>query len=176
MKKNLFIWQVVGITFTAVLGTVLHFLYDWTNVTSLATISAVNESTWEHMKLVFVPSFIFAFMQYFWAKNDYPCFWSVKFIGTVLGTLLIPIMFYTLQGAFGTLSAITNIAIFFISIIAQYLTELFLFNKFNCKNLMNWLFIWLLVIILVLFIIFSFAPPKIPLFLDPVSNTYGITK
>lgn len=176
MKKNLFIWQIIGLTFTAVLGTVLHFLYQWTNLKFIATISAVNESTWEHMKLVFVPSLAFAFIQSFWAKDDYECFWFVKLIGILLGTLLIPILFYTLSGSFGHLSAITNISIFFIAIIIEYLTELFLFNRINKNIYLKWISIGILLIIFALFIIFSFYPPKIPLFLDPVTNGYGIQK
>lgn len=175
MKKNLFIWQVVGLTFTAVLGTVLHFLYEWTGLTLIAPFSAVNESTWEHMKLVFIPSLIFATAQSFFA-SEFKSFWLVKLIGILLGTLLIAVLFYTLSGAFGTLSAITNIAIFYASVTAEYFVELILFNNLICKRNLKLISIALLLIILALFIIYTFYPPKIPLFLDPVTNGYGITK
>ena len=176
MRKNLVVWQVAGITFTAVLGTLLHFLYEWTNLSFLAPFSAVNESTWEHMKLVFVPSFMFALFQSFFAKSDYECFWFIKLIGIVVGTLLIPILFYTLGGSFGEPSAIINIGIFFMSIIIEYLFELNLFNNYKCKRKLNEVSISLLFIILLLFIVFSIYPPKIPLFLDPVTKGYGIIK
>ncbi|MBE5756304.1 MAG: hypothetical protein E7342_00725 [Clostridiales bacterium] len=175
MKKNLFIWQMGGLTFTAVLGTILHFLYGWTGLKIFATISAVNESTWEHMKLVFIPSFIFALFQSRFAK-DYKSFWFIKLIGIVIGTIFISILFYTLGGSFGKLSAIVNIAIFFVSVAIGYFTELYLFNKIKGKKWLNFVSIGLLIVILILFIIFSFNPPKIPLFLDPVTNGYGITK
>jgi hypothetical protein len=60
MKKNLFIWQLVGYTFATVLGTILHFLFDWTSAYFFTPIAAVNESTWEHMKILFFPLLIFA--------------------------------------------------------------------------------------------------------------------
>jgi len=167
---------MVGTTFTAVVGTALHFLYQWTRVNFVTVISAVNESTWEHMKLVFIPSFIFAVIQSCVAKKDYECFWVVKLIGILLGTLLIPILFYTLSGAFGTLSAITNVAIFFVAVFVEYLTELFLFNKFSCKSWLKWVSISALLFIFVLFAVFTFYPPKIPLFLDPITNGYGIER
>lgn len=176
MKKNILIWQIAGLTFTAVLGTVLHFLYQWTNLKFFATFSAVNESTWEHMKLVFIPSFIFAIIQSFIAKKEYRCFWLVKLIGILLGTFLIPTLFYTLSGIFGTLSAIVNVSIFFVSIIIEYLIELILFDKINCKVQINTVCLIILIIFLIAFFIFSFYPPKIPLFLDPVTNDYGIIK
>ena len=61
MRKNLFWWQFAGFTFVCLLGSLLHFLYDWTGGSIVvAPISAVNESTWEHMKLFFLPALIFA--------------------------------------------------------------------------------------------------------------------
>lgn len=174
MKKNLFIWQMVGITFTAVLGTILHFLFQWTNIKLFASISAVNESTWEHMKLVFIPSFIFAIVQSFFIKSDYSCFWLVKTIGIILGTILIPTLFYTLSGSFGQLSAITNIAVFFVAIIISYLFEMLLFQRLYCNKTLNLIALFILIIVLILFVLFSFYPPKIPLFLDPVTKDYGI--
>lgn len=176
MKNNLLLWQVGGITFTAVLGTILHFLFEWTGLTILASVSAVNESTWEHMKLVYIPSLIFAIAQSIFAKNEFNCFWLIKLIGTLLGTLLIPILFYTLTGAFGTLSAVTNIAIFFISIIVEYFVELFLFTRLQCNLSFKWISIIILLSIFVLFVVFSYFPLEIPLFLDPLTNRYGITK
>ena len=174
MKKNISIWQVAGMTFTAILGTLLHFLFGWFSIKFIASFSAVNESTWEHMKLLFVPSFIFAIIQSFFAKNDYKCFWLVKLIGIVIGTLLIPILFYTLGGAFGELSAIINISIFFVAVISQYLIEMFLFGKIDCALSVKWVCFIALLLIFVLFVVFTFYPPKIPLFLDPLTSKYGI--
>lgn len=174
MKRSLLLWQVSGLTFSAVLGTLFHFLYDWTGFILFAPFSAVNESTWEHMKLLFVPSFIFAIIQSFFAKNDYKCFWLVKLIGIVIGTLLIPILFYTLGGAFGELSAIINISIFFVAVISQYLIEMFLFGKIDCALSVKWVCFIALLLIFVLFVVFTFYPPKIPLFLDPLTSKYGI--
>lgn len=174
MKKNLIIWQVAGLTSAAILGTLLHFLFQWTNLNFIAPFSAVNESTWEHMKLVFIPSLIFAFVQSFFAKKEYPCFWLIKLIGILVGTLLIPILFYSLSGIFGKLPAVINVLIFFVSIIIEYLLEFFMFNKLSCNINLNILYVSILITILLLFIIFTFYPPKIPLFLDPVTNRYGI--
>ena len=60
-KRSLALWQFGGYVFTSALGTLLHFLYDLTgeNV-AVSFFSAVNESTWEHMKLLFFPMFLFS--------------------------------------------------------------------------------------------------------------------
>ena len=177
MRKNLLIWQVGGLTFTAVIGTILHFLFQWVGIDFFASFSAVNESTWEHMKLVFIPSFIFAIIQSLFVKGEFKGFWLIKLIGIFFGTLLIPILFYTIKGSFGEPSAIVNILIFFLSVGAEYFVELFLFNNINSKlSFVNGISFVILLVVLLLFIVFSFYPPKVPLFLDPVTNKYGIVK
>ena len=56
MGKRLFYWELAGALFTAAMGTLLHFVYDWTGQSPIAApLAAVNESTWEHMKLFITP-------------------------------------------------------------------------------------------------------------------------
>ena len=64
MRKRLLLWEAAGFLIAAAGGTLLHFLYEWSGEQLLAAvISAVNESTWEHMKLLFVPVFLFSVVQ-----------------------------------------------------------------------------------------------------------------
>ncbi len=174
MKKNLWLWQLGGITFVSVLGSIFHFLYGWTGNNRFVTLfSSVNESTWEHMKLLFFPALFFAVFQSFFSKNEFNSFWCVKLIGTCLGLILIPVFFYTLTGIFGKLPDWLNIIIFFLAVGLGFVYETYLFNKnhkINCQKTCVILFL----LIALLFFIFTFAPPKIPLFLDPVTNSYGI--
>ena len=168
------LWQFAGFCITSLLGTLLHYLYDWTGKNPLvALVSGVNESTWEHMKLLYFPLVIFAVVQYFFFK-DRKDYWCVKLVGTLTGLALIPVIFYTYNGAVGKSPDWFNIAIFFISAAAVYFLEYLMFKA--CKLCCNrsCIAFWGLVSISVLFIVFTFAPPKIPLFLDPLTLTYGI--
>ena len=100
MKRNLLMWQFAGFVTTAVCGTLLHFIYDLTNENIMAAaFSAVNESTWEHMKLMYFPMFIFALVQsrFF---GEYKSFWCVKLTGITAGLVMIPVLYYTCSGAF----------------------------------------------------------------------------
>ena len=59
-------WQLFGFAVTALGGTMLHFLYDWLfEAVWIAPFSGINESTWEHMKLLFWPTVLFAAVQSF---------------------------------------------------------------------------------------------------------------
>ena len=48
-NKKILRFQIFSIIFTAILGTILHFTYEWSNGNSfIALFSATNESVWEH--------------------------------------------------------------------------------------------------------------------------------
>lgn len=174
MKRSIGLWQWVGFGVTSLGGTLLHYLYDWLGEAAwIAPISGVNESTWEHMKLLFWPLFIFAIVQsrFFDDRKD---FWCVKLRGTLLGIALIPILFYTYNGAVGESPDWLNIAIFFVSAAVVYIYETRLFNseRLTCKSGKSALAA--LCLIALLFIVFTFFTPQIDIFKDPVTGTYGI--
>ncbi|MBQ2759658.1 MAG: hypothetical protein IJE93_07785 [Clostridia bacterium] len=107
--------------------------------------------------------------------NTYDSFWCVKVIGILTGLILIPVFFYTYLGIFGKSTAWFNILIFFISAAAAYLLETILLKRAVCSSLQS-VCVVLLCVLAVMFAVFTFYPPKIPLFQDPISGTYGIKK
>ncbi len=174
MKRSIGLWQLAGFAITSLGGILLHFLYEWLwEAAWIAPFSGVNESTWEHMKLLFWPTFIFAIIQSFFF-NERGNFWCVKLKGILIGLILIPVLFYTVNGIFGNSPDWINIAIFFISAAIAYIYETRQFNNDTtvCKN--PKLPIALLFSIAVLFVIFTFATPEIGIFKDPLTGTYGI--
>jgi hypothetical protein len=174
MKRSIGLWQLWGFAVTALGGTILHFLYDWLGgAVWVAPFSGVNESTWEHMKLLFWPMLLYAVVQsvYFRDRKD---FWCIKLRGTLLGLALIPVLFYTYNGAIGKSPDWLNIAIFFASAAITYLYETRQFKSEKSRCLYPKLAFALLCAIALLFIIFTFLTPTIGLFKDPLAGTYGI--
>ena len=173
MKRSMGLWQLMGFAVTALGGTLLHFLYDWTDSVLVAPFSGVNESTWEHMKLLFWPMFLYAVVQRFFFR-DREGFWYIKLKGTLIGLVLIPILFYTYNGVIGPSPDWINIAIFFISAAVAYIYETQLFKKeiTSCKA--SRLAFATLCIIASLFVLFTFATPTIGIFKDPLTGSFGI--
>ena len=174
MKQRSILWQAAGFALVTFGGTILHFLYDRTGCSILvAPFSGVNESTWEHMKLLFWPLFLFALVQRLFFK-DQKNYWCVKLTQILLGLVLIPVLFYTYNGVFGKSPDWINIAIFYISALLVFLFEWWAFKRdwLPCKY--PWLAFAAICLIGVLFVVFTFAPPQIPLFQDPLSGTYGV--
>ena len=173
MKKTINLWQLVGFAVTTLGGTLLHFLYDWLNEAIwIAPFSGINESTWEHMKLLFWPMFIFAIVQSYYFKER-TNFWCIKLKGILVGLALIPLLFYAYNGVIGKSPDWINIVIFFISAAISYLYEARLFKKDNVKCSTPNFALVILVVIAMLFVIFTFKTPEIGLFKDPLSGTYG---
>ena len=173
-ERSIGLWQLMGFAVTSFLGTVLHFLYDWLGEAMLiAPLSGVNESTWEHMKLLFWPMFLFAVVQSFFF-GDRKDFWCVKVRGILLGISLIPVLFYTYNGAIGKSPDWINIAIFFVSAALAYLYETHLYKKEKIRCKTPRLSLALLCIIAASFVIFTFLTPQIGIFKDPLSGAYGI--
>lgn len=174
MSRSFGLWQLFGFAVTSFLGTVLHFLYEWSDKALwIAPFSGVNESTWEHMKLLFWPMLLFAIFQYpfFRERSD---FWNIKLLGITVGLVLIPIIFYTYNGAIGKSPDWVNIAIFFVSAMASYLCEARLFKSKGPATRNPRSAIALLSLLAVLFILFTFRTPKIGIFRDPISGEFGI--
>ena len=164
----------MGFAVTALGGTVLHFLYEWLGEAMwIAPFSGVNESTWEHMKLLFWPMFIFAVAESFYFRER-ENFWCVKLRGILLGLVLIPILFYTYNGVIGKSPDFVNIAIFFISAAAAYIYETRLFNLGRPGVCFPKIALFALAGIAVLFITFTFSSPELGIFKDPITGAYGI--
>ena len=174
MKQRSVLWQWAGFAAATFGGTILHFLYDWTGGSLLVSpFSGVNESTWEHMKLLFWPMLLFAIVQSFFF-GDHKDFWCIKLRGILLGMLLIPVIFYTYNGVVSKSPDWLNIAIFFVSAAVAYIyeTRLFQAEKLSCRS-PKWA-VAALGGLAILFVVFTFFTPEIGIFKDPLTGTYGI--
>ena len=174
MKHRSSLWQLAGFALSTLGGTLLHFFYDWTGGNILvAPFSGVNESTWEHMKLLFWPLFIFALIQRLFIKEQ-KNYWCVKLSEILLGLVLIPVLFYTYNGVFGKSPDWINIAIFYASALLVFLFEWWAFKNDWLQCRYPKISFAVICLIGMLFVVFTFAPPQIPLFQDPLTGTAGL--
>lgn len=168
MKRCIWLWELGALSFIFALGSLLHFVYDWTNLLAFAPFSAVNESTWEHMKILFFPAFFFALFQWSFFKDAYKNYWWIKLAGITLSLVLIPVLFYTYNGVFGKSPDFVNILIFFLSSLGGCLLEWWLFT--NAQKPFPIPAFWAVAVLGIIafsFVIFTFAPPALPIFQDP---------
>lgn len=170
MKK----WQTIDIMFCLILGTILHFTYKWSGFNPIVGIfSAVNESTWEHLKLLFYPMFLSSIIRYFIIKKKSNNYWTAQVIGILLALLFVTTFFYTYTGTIGKNFAILDISSFIIGIVLGKCV-IYKILKCNIQFKAEKVSFILLIIILLCFIAFTMYPIRIPLFEDPIYGIFGL--
>lgn len=176
MKKDkLLKFTIFSGIFVMIFGTLLHFTYEWSgNNMFVASFSAVNESTWEHLKLLFFPMLLTTIIGYFHIGKDCPNYWCARFLGILVAILFTIVFFYTYTGVIGTNFAFVDISIFFVAVVlGELVSYKILKSNFSCNNYFS---IFLIIALFICFITFTYFTPEIGLFRDPVTGLFGIIK
>ncbi len=177
IKKDKFIKaQIIVIFFSLILGTLLHFTYEWSGRNLfVASFSAVNESVWEHLKLAFFPMIIAAIIEYFFVKDEVNNYVEAKTIGIFTAISFIVVLFFTYSGIIGTSIIVIDILIFIASIIlGEYVAYKLMKREDESTYITEILSIIILVFLLICFIVFTYLPPEVNLFRDVMKGVYGI--
>lgn len=175
MRKKLLKYDIIGFIFVSIIGTLAHFVYELTNKSVIAALFCpINESPWEHLKLIFFPYLIWTVIQAVIMK-DTKNLLPAKFIGVFVGMAATLSFFYTYTGIVGKNIDWLNILSFFIGVFIAFLIDYLLIKseKMQGKGV-NITAIISFIIMSAIFILFTFAPPLIPLFKDPITSSYGI--
>lgn len=172
MKK----WHLAGIIFTIIAGTLDHFIYQWSGESVfLAPFSAVNESTWEHLKLLAVPMLLSSLTEYFAYGKAFSNFLAARTCCVLAGMASIIVMFYGYVALADQHWLWADIAIFILAVILSYVLSFFLL-KHNLLAGMGWELTArvLLALLVVSFVFFTGQPPHMFLFQDPITGHYGM--
>ena len=166
--KQLKHYIIGGIIFVLAAGTLSHFLYEWSgNCFVVGLFTPVNESVWEHMKLVFFPTLLYSFLLVAKFGKKYPCIPSACCFGLLLGTCLIPVLFYIYTGIAGKNILFMDLAIFAVSVIAAFVSIYRLAQ--NCR-VQGWASLLYLSVCagIVCFMLFTSNPPDVAIFSPPL--------
>lgn len=173
----MFPWKrfLIGTGAIFLLGSGIHFLYDALGQSVLvAPISPVNESVWEHLKLLSTAAALWMIADWFLAdKSARPGFFAARAIALPLGLVFIPAVYYLLKGGFGAEGLAIDILNFFAATALYQYVALRLEKK---PALAKWDAAGLAVIaaIILLFAVLTFLPPHLPIFQDPETGGFGI--
>ena len=119
-KKEL----VIRYIFVCVLGVLLHFTYNWSGQNRIVGLfSAVNESTFQHMKLIFFPTLLLTIWDILKGRFKEPGFLQKRTMGLLYGMGTIILLFYSIWGILGTRYDWINISIFFLGVFISFYTE-----------------------------------------------------
>ena len=169
--------KLIGIFISFILAIIFHFIYGWIPNSFISIIAPVNESIWEHMKLIVTPSLIFSIFEYFiYKKKDiaFNNFILSYAISSILGIIVYLLLYIPLNDIFGH-KAYIAISLLFLILIFVQIVSYYIMNKENIKHSSD-IGILLIIIIYLIFGYLTYHPPKINLFYDYMNKGYGIIK
>lgn len=170
MNKKLFYYTIAGFIFVSIAGSLLHFAYAFSGKNPLVGMFVpISESTWEHMKLVFFPAFLYTMVGWPFFYKSYPSFFPSYLAGIFTGTLSVAIIFYTYTGIIGRHYLVLDILTFLASVFITFAVSYQLATQ-NCRPLPLWLLVFLTVTLMVCFFIFTYQPPDVALFTPPIMD------
>lgn len=162
-------YNIIAFVLIGALGAISHFVYEWSGENRiLGYFFATNESTWEHLKLLFFPTIFYSIIEYFFVKERYKNYFPSVIISVIIGMISIIVMFYTYSGVLGYTIDFINILIFYIALIIMlyFKNKLIKSERFNGPN-NNITSAFIAFAITILFIFFTYTPPQIALFTPP---------
>lgn len=175
MSYIILLWELFGVIFISLIGSLLHFTYEWYGECKpLALISAVNESTWEHLKIAFWPALIYSILEYIPLAHITNNFIVAKAACLLAIPVCIIILFYSYTWLLGSNYLIIDISIFILSIFLGQMLSFKILTMRQLPSIYTSLGMFLIVILVIMFSLFTFFPPKCPIFKDPVNGGYGI--
>lgn len=125
--------------------------------------SAVNESTWEHLKLLFFPMLLLALIELFFFHEKMPAnyLWA-RTLGILSGMIFIVAVFYTLNGILGKNYDWINIVLYFAGVIFALFVENDVYRNGKAENLI--LSSAILLLLTAAFFTFTEYPPQLGIF------------
>lgn len=159
--------------FLSIAGMLSHFLYEWTGSALLALFCPINESVWEHLKLLFFPFLLYTLWSYL--RKSYtdgkhtpyaPAYFYYRLLAVLGGMASIIVLFYTYTGIIGKDILFLDIFIFEISILFTLrLVSFFAKRVIRLPSDITIICLWFALTLC--FFLFTCFPPEIPLFFPP---------
>lgn len=164
MRKRFSIW---GTLIIFVLAFIFHNLYAWTSWELFKPISAVNESVWEHMKMLFFAGFFYYLLKLIingWSETQNIAGNTASLLTMIM---IIPMTYYTYTSILGKGFVVIDLIITFIAaLMGEYVSyRLSGSNHYRTSNFGTIVAGVVLMVMLILFVWFTYYPPSTPIFM-----------
>lgn len=164
---------IVSTIVISVVGTLAHFLYEITKHNKIIGLfTAVNESTWEHIKIALTPMLLWGLYDGF-VYGAEPNYFLAKLVSLLIPIIVIPVIFYGVKSLFGKSLLVVDILSFYLVIfLAQYL-----FSEILKAPAVEYVFEYLagigVFVVFGCYTLLTLMPLKTFLFKDPITKKYG---
>lgn len=169
--------KIISVFIIFLLSFISHFMYDLLPNTIFSIIFPVNESIWEHMKLLVTPVLIFSIIEYIvYKKKDiyFDNFILSYSISMIIGIIIYLIIYLPIHYIFGH-NLIFAVILLFVTFIIIEIISYYIMNYIDIKYSNN-IGIGIIIFIYIIFGYLTYNPIEIDLFYDTSKNIYGISK
>lgn len=174
-KRGLCRWELAGFFFICGAGSMLHFVFAWTGGwVPAAWLAAVNESTWEHLKMGFWPGLLFALVEYGAFGRGVNNFWLAKTLGLFTIPVAIIALFYGYTALAGRNYLAADISVFFAAAAFGQAVSYGVLKAPAGGQAARRIALGALVALTAAFALLTYFPPKVFLFEDPRTQECGI--
>jgi len=165
---------VSGFLFITIAGVLLHFVYEWSGQSKwVALIGAVNESTWEHMKIALIPACLWSILEWLLFRYQ-PNFIAARFVAAATILFFIPLVYYGYRLFVRRSILALDIGLFVASIgLGQWLSALVL-KSAPVPVTITYICFGLLVALFAACLLLTVMPIRMFLFRDPINGKYGM--
>jgi len=168
--------EILGTIFIIAFGCLGHFIFEWSGHRKWAGLFfAVNESTWEHIKLAIYPTIIWGLVEGL-VRGFSPLLAVATSTALAVSIVLIPALFYGYTAIVGKNYLIADIMCFVVSAAAGMAAFGFLFKiGLTVPKPLLFTSVAMLAIIVLAYFLFSYNPPRNFIFRDPITGGFGPT-
>ena len=171
MDNILIFW--LSVIIISLVGTLSHFLYEWTHHNHIAGLfAAVNESTWEHIKIALTAALLWGLCDGF-LYGATPNYFPAKLLSLIVITITIPAIFYFYRHFTKKSILIVDISLFYVAILLGQLSFYGVITAPTAPHLIQYLSCIGLFIFFGCYMTLTLEPLKTPLFRDPINGKYG---
>ena len=167
------VFLIISSIAISILGTLSHFLYDLSNHNKfIGLFAAVNESTWEHIKIALTPTLLWGLLDGFVYGNN-PNYFLAKVLSLITIILLMPLLYYGHKYVAKKDYFVFDIISFYIVIICSQLIFYFILKLEPVNFIIYYISCIGLFIIFGGYMVLTLLPIKNFIFKDPITNKYG---
>ena len=169
--------KIIGVFIIFGLSFLSHFMYEWFPNSIFSILFPVNESIWEHMKLIVTPVLIFSIFEYIIYKKkniSFNNFILSYAISMIVGIIIYLMIYLPINYIFGH-NAIVAITLLFITFIIVEVISYYIMNYREIKY-SNIIGIGLIILMYIVFGYLTYNPIESDLFYDTQKKIYGIPK
>lgn len=174
MRDKMWFSCCMGVFICFVLSVLFHFLFAKTGWLWTSVVSPVNESVWEHVKILFYPFLFYSIIEGIIIKPYVKQYITAKAIALVTMPFIMIALHYITTAVFGGHRLIVSIINTLICFIIAFCLSFRLYNSNLSLESLTVPSVIAVILMIILITTFTYNTPQVDIFRDSITGNYGM--